>query len=156
MRRRSLPGPLHHSLFHVKQSVHHLHVPTPGPGLVAITAPVCAWVAAQGGGTGLLTVWCRHTSCSLLVQATADPDVQADLEAFFVRIAPEGRGLYRHEPLELDNMPSHLRAALTAVQVSVPVEDGRPTFGRFQELYLFEHQSGPHDRVLVLHLIGVP
>lgn len=92
----------------------------------------------------------------MLVQANADPDVQADLEAFFIRIAPEGRGLYRHEPSDLNNMPSHLRAALTAVQVSVPVENGRPTFGRFQELYLFEHQSGPHDRVLVLHLIGTP
>lgn len=156
MQRRRWPGRLRRSLFHVKQLVHHLQVPTPGPGLHAITAPVCAWVALQGAGTGLLTVWCRHTSCSLLVQANADPDVQADLEAFFIRIAPEGRGLYRHEPSDLNNMPSHLRAALTAVQVSVPVENGRPTFGRFQELYLFEHQSGPHDRVLVLHLIGTP
>jgi len=119
-------------VFHVKQCVHHLAF------------------ATQGIATGLLTVWCRHTSCSLLVQANADPDVQADLEAFFVRLAPEGRGLYLHEAEELDNMPSHLRA----VQVVVPVEDGRPVFGRFQDLYVFEHQSGPHDRTLVLHLIG--
>ncbi len=119
-------------MFHVKQCVHHLAF------------------ATQGIATGLLTVWCRHTSCSLLVQANADPDVQADLEAFFVRLAPEGRGLYLHEAEELDNMPSHLRA----VQVVVPVEDGRPVFGRFQDLYVFEHQSGPHDRTLVLHLIG--
>ena len=138
----------------MKQSPHHLSVETPGPGLHPVTVPVCAWVAAQGIGTGLLTVWCRHTSCSLLVQANADPGVQADLDAFFRRIAPEGAGLYRHEPDELDNMPAHLRAALTAVQVVVPVEHGRPTFGHFQDLYLFEHQSGQHSRTLVLHLIG--
>lgn len=141
-------------MFHVKQCIHHLAFATQGQGLHPATSPVCAWVAGQGIATGLLTVWCRHTSCSLLVQANADPDVQADLEAFFVRLAPEGRGLYRHEAAELDNMPSHLRAALTAVQVVVPVEDGRPVFGRFQDLYVFEHQSGPHDRTLVLHLIG--
>lgn len=138
----------------MKQAIHRLDVATPGPGLHAITGPVSGWAAAQGIGTGLLTIWCQHTSCSLLVQANADPDVQVDLEAFFIRLAPEGRGLYRHEPAELDNMPSHLRAALTAVQVVVPVEHGRPTFGRFQDLYLFEHQAGPHSRTLVLHLIG--
>lgn len=138
----------------MKQSIHHLAVATDKPGLHPITAPVCNWVAAQGISTGLLTVWCRHTSCSLLVQANADPEVQADLEAFFIRLAPGGRGLYRHAAEDLDNMPAHLRAALTAVQVVVPVEHGRPAFGRLQDLYVFEHQSGRHDRTLVLHLIG--
>ena len=103
---------------------------------------------------GVLTVWCRHTSASLLVQANADPEVQADLEAFFVRLAPEGRGLDRHEEEGLDNMPAHLRAALTQVQVVVPVEAGAPVFGVFQELYVFEHRGGEHRRELVLHLIG--
>ncbi len=138
----------------MKQLICHLTVTTHHPGLHPVTEPICTWVEEQEVATGLLTVWCRHTSCSLLVQANADPDVQADLEAFFIRIAPEGRGLYQHAAGELDNMPSHLRAALTAVQVSVPVEHGRPTFGRFQDLYLFEHQAGQHDRTLVLHLIG--
>ena len=129
-------------------------VATDGQGLHPATVPVCGWVASQGIVTGLLTVWCRHTSCSLLVQANADADVQADLEAFFIRLAPEGRGLYRHAAEDLDNMPAHLRAALTAVQVVVPVEHGHPAFGPLQDLYVFEHQSGPHDRTLVLHLIG--
>lgn len=76
------------------------------------------------------------------------------MEAFFTRLAPEGRGLYRHEAEGLDNMPAHLRAALTAVQVVVPVEHSRPVFGEFQDLYVFEHRAGPHIRTLVLHLIG--
>ena len=83
-------------------------------------------------GTGLVTVWCRHTSASLLVQADADPGVMADLEAFFARLVPEGRGLYRHEDDSPDNMPAHIRAALTQTQVGVPVEDGLPVFGQFQ------------------------
>lgn len=138
----------------MRQVLHHLPVAINGQGLHPATAPVTAWVAAQGITTGLLTVWCQHTSASLLVQANADPEVQADLEAFFVRLAPKGRGLYRHEAEGLDNMPAHLRAALTAVQVVVPVEHGRPVFGEFQDLYVFEHRAGPNTRILVLHLIG--
>jgi len=138
----------------VRQALHHLHVPTTGQGLFDITAAVCGWVADQGIQISLLVVWCRHTSASLLVQANADPEVQADLEAFFVRLAPEGRGLYRHEEEGLDNMPAHLRAALTQVQVSVPVENGRLVFGEFQALYFFEHRGGDHRRNVVLHLSG--
>jgi secondary thiamine-phosphate synthase enzyme len=140
----------------MNQVLFHLSVPTTGQGLFDVTEAVCAWVKEQGVSTGLLTVWCRHTSASLLVQANADPEVQADMEAFFVRLAPEGRGLYRHEEEGLDNMPAHLRAALTAVQVVVPVEHGRPVFGEFQSLYLFEHRGGKHRRELVLHLSGTP
>jgi len=135
--------------------LHHLTVPTTGQGLFDVTEKVCAWVGEQGIGTGLLTAWCRHTSASLLVQANAHPEVQADLEAFFTRLAPEGRGLCRHEEEGLDNMPAHLRAALTQVQTSIPIENARPVFGRFQALYVFEHRAGDHERELVLHLSGV-
>ena len=138
----------------MRQALHHLHIPTTGQGLVDVTAAVRNWVQSQSIRTGLLVVWCRHTSASLLVQANADPEVQADLEAFFTRLAPEGRGLYRHEEEGLDNMPAHLRAALTQVQISVPVEDGQPVFGEFQALYLFEHRGGDHRRDLILHLSG--
>lgn len=138
----------------MRQALHHLQVPTMGQGLFDVTAAIRDWVEGQGIRTGLLVVWCRHTSASLLVQANADPEVQADLKAFFTRLAPEGRGLYRHEEEGLDNMPAHLRAALTQVQISVPVENGQPVFGEFQALYLFEHRDGDHRRDLVLHLSG--
>ena len=105
-------------------------------------------------GHNIEAVWCRHTSASLLVQANADPEVKADLEAFSVRLAPEGHGLYRHEEKGLDNMPAHPRAALTQVQVVVPVEAGAPVFGAFQALYVFEPRGGEYRRELVLHLIG--
>lgn len=139
---------------HVRQALYHLTVPTTRQGLFDVTADISSWVESQAIQTGLLVVWCRHTSASLLVQANADPEVQADIEAFFTRLAPEGRGLYRHEEEGLDNMPAHLRAALTQVQVCVPVENGRPVFGAFQALYLFEHRNGSHLRDLVLHLAG--
>ncbi|MCA3376720.1 MAG: YjbQ family protein, partial [Roseomonas sp.] len=90
---------------------------TSGQGLYSITDEVRGWVAQQGISNGLLTLWCRHTSASLLVQANADPEVLADLEAFFVRLAPEGRGLYRHEDEAPDNMPAHIRAALTQTSI---------------------------------------
>lgn len=138
----------------MKQAAHRLTVNTPGRGLVDVTAPVLRWVTAQSVATGLLTVWCRHTSASLLVQENADPDVRADLERFFARIAPEGRGLYRHDAEGPDDMPAHIRAALTAVQLSIPVEGGRPALGTWQGLYLFEHRTAPHRRELALHLIG--
>ncbi len=138
----------------MKQVAHRLVVPTPGRGLVEVTAPVLRWVAAQGLATGLLTVWCRHTSASLLVQENADPDVRADLERFFARLAPEGRGLYQHDAEGPDDMPAHIRAALTAVQLSIPVEQGRPALGTWQGIYLFEHRTAPHRRELALHLIG--
>ena len=140
----------------MKQALQRITMRTNGQGLHEATVPVCHWVQAQGIATGLLTIWCPHTSASLLVQANADPEVKADLEAFFVRLAPEGRGLYRHEEEGLDNMPAHLRAALTGAQVVVPVEGGRPVFGQFQELYVFEHRGGEHERELVLHLMGEP
>jgi secondary thiamine-phosphate synthase enzyme len=137
----------------MNQALHRLTVATNGQGLVAVTAPVFAWVAAQHIATGLLTIWCRHTSASLLVQENADPDVRADLESFFRRLVPEGAG-YRHEDEGPDDMPAHIKAALTQTQLTIPVEDSRPVLGRWQGIYLFEHRTAAHRRELVLHLIG--
>ena len=134
-----------------------MHVQTRGPGLTYVTAPVRRWVAAQGIGTGLLTVWCRHTSASLIVQENASPEVRADLEDFFRRLVPDGGGgRYRHEDEGPDDMPAHIRAALTQTQLSIPVRDGRPVLGTWQGIYLYEHRTRPHRRELVLHLIGEP
>jgi secondary thiamine-phosphate synthase enzyme len=129
---------------------------TSGQGLYPITHDVLAWVAQQGISRGLLTLWCRHASASLLVQANADPEVLADLEAFFLRLVPEGRGLYRHEDEAIDNMPAHIRAALTQSSVSIPVQEAVPLLGEFQEIYLFEHRRGAPERSLDLHLMGEP
>ena len=137
----------------MRQALHRITVPTRGAGLVGISEPVLRWVAEQRIGTGLLTIWCRHTSASLLVQENADPDVRADLEAFFRRLVPEG-GHYRHQAEGPDDMPAHIRAALTQTQLSIPVQDGRPVLGTWQGIYLFEHRAAPHRRDVVLHLIG--
>jgi len=138
----------------VRQAVHRLRVDTRGKGLVEITREVRGWVGEQGIGTGLLTLFCRHTSASLLVQENADPDVRRDIEAYFETIAPEEPGRYAHEDEGPDDMPAHLRAALTQVQLSVPVVDGAPALGTWQGLYLFEHRRAPHRREVVLHLMG--
>lgn len=133
--------------------MHRLTVETRGQGLVAVTEPISRWVANQDIGTGLLTIWCRHTSASLLAQENADPDVRADLEAFFGRLVPENAG-YRHEDEGPDDMPAHIKSALTQTQLSIPVDGKRPVLGTWQGIYLFEHRAAPHRRELVLHLIG--
>ncbi len=138
----------------MKQNTETLEVSTSKRGLVEITAPVAAMLGRAAIGSGLLTVWCRHTSASLLVQENADPDVRRDLETFFARIAPEGRGLYVHDAEGPDDMPAHIRAALTQTQLSIPVMDGRMVLGTWQGIYLYEHRSSPHRRQLVLHAIG--
>lgn len=137
----------------MRQALHHLAVETHRRGFTDVTGRLSEWVTAQGVGTGLLTVWCRHTSASLLVQENADPDVRADLEAFFRRLVPEG-GHYRHHDEGPDDMPAHIRAALTLTQVSVPIEHGRLALGTWQAVYLVEHRAVPHSRELLLHLIG--
>jgi secondary thiamine-phosphate synthase enzyme len=137
----------------MRQAMHRLSVGANGQGLVDITEPVCHWVATQRIAVGLLTVWCRHTSASLLVQEKADPDVRTDLEAFFNRLVPEKAG-YRHEDEGPDDMPAHIKAALTQTQLSVPVDGGRAVLGTWQGIYLFEHHAAPHRREIVLHLIG--
>lgn len=139
----------------MEQRQHRMEVETRGRGLVEVTGPVCRWVAGQGIGTGLLTLWCRHTSASLLVQENASPEVQADLEGFFRRLVPDGGdGRYRHEEEGPDDMPAHIRAALTQTHLSIPVAEGRPVLGTWQGIYLWEHRTRPHRRELVLHLVG--
>jgi len=138
----------------MKQALHTLKLKSRGRGLTEFTSDVARWVEAQGIGTGLLTLFCRHTSASLLIQENADPDVQRDLEAYFARIAPEASGRYVHDTEGPDDMPAHLRTALTGVQLSIPVEHGRLMLGTWQGVYLFEHRRAPHEREVVLHLIG--
>jgi len=138
----------------MKQALHHLGVHTKGISLVNVTIPIRDWLAGQGIGTGLLTVWCRHTSASLLVQENADPDVRADLETFFRRLVPEGPEHWRHNAEGPDDMPAHVRAALTQTQLSIPVERGRMVLGTWQGIFLYEHRAAPHRRELVLHAIG--
>ncbi len=138
----------------MRQAVSTLTVETQGAGLVDFTPAVRRWVASQGIGTGLLTLWCRHTSASLLVQENASPDVRADLQDFFATLAPHMRGRYRHDDEGPDDMPAHIRAALTQTGLSIPVLDGAPVLGTWQGIYLFEHRDAPHRREVVLHLIG--
>jgi len=122
-------------------------------GLNEFTSEVRKFVAESGIGEGLLTLFCRHTSASLLIQENAAPAAARDLEAFFERVAPEG-GPYQHEDEGPDDMPAHLRSALTATQLSIPVMDGRLMLGTWQGIYLFEHRAHPQQREIALHLIG--
>ena len=138
----------------MKQAAHVLQVRTPGKGLVDITREVEQWVSKQGMRTGLLTVFCRHTSASLLIQENAAPEVRRDLIAYFDRIAPEGAGVYEHDDEGPDDMPAHLRTALTQVQLSIPLLEGKPALGTWQAIYVFEHRRRPHERQVALHLIG--
>jgi secondary thiamine-phosphate synthase enzyme len=138
----------------MRQATHRLNVETHGRGLVEITGEVEDWLARQGLRTGLLTLFCRHTSASLLIQENAAPEVRADLETFFEQLAPEDPSRYRHDDEGPDDMPSHIRAALTGVSLQVPIADGRLTLGTWQGLYLFEHRGTPHRREIVLHVIG--
>ncbi|MCE7795153.1 secondary thiamine-phosphate synthase enzyme YjbQ [Sphingobium sufflavum] len=138
----------------MKQATGLIDVATSGQGLVEITHQVADWVAGHGMGEGLLTLFCRHTSASLLVQENAAPEVRDDLAAFFARIVPEGRGLYAHDDEGPDDMPAHIRAALTQTQLSIPLLGGRMTLGTWQGLYLFEHRRARHRRSIAVHLIG--
>ncbi len=126
---------------------------TRGKGLVDFTAAAVDFVAGTGIAEGVLTLFCRHTSASLLVQENADPDVQTDLKRFFEAVAPEGAG-YVHGSEGPDDMPAHIRAALTQTQLSIPVLDGAMVLGTWQGLYLFEHRRAPHRRTVAMHLIG--
>ncbi len=138
----------------MQQATTILSITTSRRGLLEITQEVRSWLAAQPVSTGLLTLFCRHTSASLLIQENAAPEVRSDLEAFFERIAPEDWNLYAHKDEGPDDMPAHLRTALTQVQLSVPVMKGRLTLGTWQGIYLFEHRRRGHVREIALHLIG--
>jgi len=131
-----------------------LKVRTKGRGLLEITSEVRAWSEQQSMASGLLTLFCRHTSASLLIQENAAAEVRTDLEAFFERLAPEEPGRYAHDDEGPDDMPAHLRAALTQVHLSIPMIEGRLVLGTWQGIYLFEHRRRPHEREIALHLIG--
>ena len=131
-----------------------LTVRTQRRGLLDITREVRGWVAVQGVATGLLTLFCRHTSASLLIQENAAREVRSDLETFFETIAPEDPGRYAHDDEGPDDMPSHLRTALTGVHLCIPVVDGELALGTWQGIYLFEHRQRPHERLIVLQLLG--
>lgn len=131
-----------------------LSIQTAGRGLQDITRPIADWLRAGGVRTGLLTVFIRHTSASLLIQENADPDVRRDLERFLARLVPDGDPLFEHVAEGPDDMPAHLRAALTQTNLAVPVIDGRLALGTWQGIYLYEHRRRAHRREVVLHLIG--
>ena len=128
-------------------------IATNGKGLTDVTDTVVDFVERATIVEGVLTLFCRHTSASLLIQENADPDVQSDLKRFFERVAPEGAG-YVHDSEGPDDMPAHIRAALTQTQLSIPVLDGAMVLGTWQGLYLFEHRRAPHRRTIAMHLIG--
>ena len=138
----------------MRQALHRLFIETRGKGLTDLTPPVLAWVSEQGIATGLLTLWCRHTSASLTVQENASPAVREDIVRYFEALAPEGAGRYLHDDEGPDDMPAHLRTMLTDTQLTVPVAGARPVLGTWQGLYLFEHRRRPHRREIVLHLLG--
>jgi secondary thiamine-phosphate synthase enzyme len=131
-----------------------LEIGTSGQGFYELTDKVAAWVAQQGIATGLLTLFIRHTSASLLIQENAAPAVQVDLADFLRRLAPEDSARWRHDDEGPDDMPAHARATLLPTQLSIPVAGGQMLLGTWQGVYLVEHRRRPHSRVIVMHLIG--
>ena len=127
---------------------------TRGRGLTDVTARIAGWVAESGMQTGLLTVFVRHTSASLVIQENADPAVQRDLERFFARLVRDGDPLFEHDQEGPDDMPAHVRAALTQTQLSIPLVGGRLALGTWQGIYLYEHRTHSHRREIALHLVG--
>lgn len=138
----------------MRQFAEIIEVRSRGPGLVEFTRAIERWVETCGVGLGLLTLFCRHTSASMLIQENEAPAVRSDLEAYFDRIAPEDPKLYAHDDEGPDDMPAHIRTALTAVNLSIPIVGGRMTLGTWQGVYLFEHRRRPHRREIAAHLIG--
>jgi secondary thiamine-phosphate synthase enzyme len=136
------------------QSSTRLEVATRGPGLYEFTGDLNRFVRASGIGEGHVTAFCRHTSASLLIQENADDDVKTDLLGFFRRLAPEGMDWIAHRTEGPDDMPAHIKSALTQTSIGIPVLDGAPVLGTWQGLYLFEHRARPHRREIVLHVIG--
>ena len=137
----------------MRQATTILTVATSRQGLIEITGDVERWVGAQAMREGLLTIFCRHTSASLLIQENAAPAARRDIERYVARIAPESSD-YEHDDEGPDDMPAHLRAALTQTQLTIPLIDGALALGTWQGIYLFEHRRRPHRRTLALHLIG--
>lgn len=138
----------------MQQAIDSFAIETQGQGLYEATRALKRFVAQSGIATGLLTVYVRHTSCSLLIQENADPDVQTDMLGFFRRLVPEGMDWLVHTTEGPDDMPAHIKTALTQTSIGIPVSDGRLVLGTWQGLYLFEHRRLPHRREIVLHIIG--
>lgn len=137
----------------MRQTTDILTFDTRGQGVVEITRDVAGWVEAQAMDQGLLTLFCRHTSASLLIQENAASEVRTDLQNWIARLAPES-GDYAHDDEGPDDMPAHLRSTLTGIQVSIPLIGRRLALGTWQGIYLFEHRRRPHRRHIALHLIG--
>ncbi|AVF04721.1 MULTISPECIES: secondary thiamine-phosphate synthase enzyme YjbQ [Devosia] len=138
----------------MQQAIDSHIVETRGQGLFEVTRTLRSFVANTRIETGLVTAYVRHTSCSLLIQENADPDVQTDMTGFFGRLVPEGMDWLVHTTEGPDDMPAHIKAALTQTSIGIPVSGGRPVLGTWQGLYLFEHRRRPHRRELVFHIIG--
>jgi secondary thiamine-phosphate synthase enzyme len=137
----------------MRQEIGSLGVRAPSRGLHEITREIADWIEQTAISDGLLTLFCRHTSASLVVQENAAPAARRDLEAYFERIAPEG-GPYEHDDEGPDDMPAHLRSALTQTQLTIPVQNGRMALGTSQGIFLFEHRRNTPERTIALHLIG--
>lgn len=138
----------------MEQFQHTLTIQTQGQGLYEITREVSSWVQKQVTNQGLLTVFCAHTSASLTIQENADSDVQRDIETFFKKLVPEDNALYRHTMEGADDMPAHIKSALTDVSLTIPVQQKKPVLGTWQGIFLFEHRTRPHTRNIHLHLLG--
>lgn len=136
------------------QSLDELRVSTRGRGFYEITDNVTNWLSQKGFQNGLLTLHLQHTSASLLIQENADPDVRRDLETFFSRLVTDGDPMFIHTAEGDDDMPAHIRTALTAVNLSIPVSKGRMTLGTWQGIYVWEHRQSPHSRAVTLHYVG--
>lgn len=139
----------------MRQATTIITIDTHGQGLTEITRPVTAWVREQGMDEGLLTLFCRHTSASLIIQENAAPEVKTDILDYFARIAPEDARAYAHDDEGPDDMPAHLRSILTGVQLSIPLIGGRLMLGTWQGIYLFEHRRAPHRRQIAIHMAGM-
>jgi secondary thiamine-phosphate synthase enzyme len=138
----------------LRQALHEFTIRTRGRAIYEFTDEVGEWVSEQGFQNGLLTLHLRHTSASLLIQENADPDVRRDLEAFFARLVPDGDPMFIHTAEGDDDMPAHIRTALTAVNLSIPVSGGRLALGTWQGIYLWEHRKASHSRKIAAHFIG--
>ncbi|MES0372453.1 MAG: secondary thiamine-phosphate synthase enzyme YjbQ [Mariprofundaceae bacterium] len=138
----------------MKQYQHHLTVNNQGRGMTNITREIQEWVSQSGFETGLLNLFVQHTSCSLMIQENADPDVLRDMEAFMSRLIPDGDPIFRHRAEGPDDMPAHIRMALTQVSLSIPITNGNMALGIWQGVYLYEHRNMPMNRRVQLHLTG--
>ncbi len=137
----------------MKQYTHQLRIQTDGKGFYEFTREIKAWLSDKQARTGLLTIFCQHTSASLVIQENADPDVVADLSDFFARLVPEETKLYRHTAEGPDDMTSHIRSALTQTHLAIPIHEGKLALGTWQGIFLFEHRTQTHQRRVILHLL---